>query len=258
MLWPAGSGGAPQSIRRAVTAARDLFGRTSYCRAFDYAVGHVSGGLAFLGELRNSVVEDGLDVPGRTWLGEQESLGSGAPQGHQGRCRDFRFHSLGNDLQTEGIGQTDDRTNNSEVMGARAQVANKSSVNLEDVDRQGFELREGTVAGPEGVNGHGDTDRPEATDGGQRLVRVPDQGLFGDLHSQVLWLEVAGAQDLSDRGHEVHGDQLRRRDVDTQSEPRVLLVPLGELPASSFDHPAAQFAVQVGGLDDVDEGMGLQ
>src|SRR5664279_984054 len=117
MLWPAGSGGAPQIIRRAVTAARDLFGRTAYCRAFDYAVGHVSGGLAFLGELRNSVVEDGLEVPGRTWLGEQESLGSGAPQGHQGRCRDFRFHSLGNDLQTEGIGQTDDRTNNSEVTG---------------------------------------------------------------------------------------------------------------------------------------------
>jgi len=38
----------------------------------------------------------------------------------------------------------------------------------------------------------------------------------------------------------------------------MVLVPLGELLASGLDHPATQFAGQVGGLDDVDERIGLQ
>ena len=119
-------------------------------------------------------------------------------------------------------------------------------------------MGEGAVAGAEVVDGDADADGLEAAEGVQRLVGVPDQGLLGDLNGEVSWLEVAGAQDLGDRGHEIQGDQLSRRDVDAESELRVRLVPLGELPAAGLDHPAAHFAGQVGGLDDVDEGMGLQ
>ena len=98
------------------------------------------------------------------------------------------------------------------------------------------------MAGAEVVDGDGDAEVLEAAECGQRLVGVPDQGLLGDLHGEVSWLEVAVAQDPRDRGHEVQGDQLSGRHVDAESEPRVLLVPRGELPAPGLDHPAAQFA----------------
>ena len=95
--------------------------------------------------------------------------------------------------------------------------------------------------------------------GGQGLVGVPDQGLLGDLQGQVPAVET--------------GVRRARRTVSTKSVvissagETLTLSPIGDgrelvVPACScrqpLDHPATEFAGEVGGFDEVDESAGWQ
>ena len=141
-----------------------------------------------------------------------------------------------------------------------AQVADEPAVDLEYVDRQGFELGERAVAGAEIVDGDVDADVLEPAEGGQRLLRVADNAFSVISSVRCSGVEIAARRIRADGVDEVDGDQFRRRDIDAQpiGSDRGTPVPLLQLPAAGFEHPAAEFAGQVGGFDRFDEGAGWQ
>ena len=152
------------------------------------------------------------------------------------------------------MAEGDDRAGDGGIVGAAGDVADEAAVDLELVNRQLLEVAERRIAGAEVVDGQADAlllEQAEGLDG--TLGVLHDKGL-GDLQFEIIRAESADLQRTLDRGHQLAAIDLGTGQVDRQSlQGQALVEPVGDLGASSFQHPLADFANQAATLGGIQE-----
>lgn len=79
-------------------------------------------------------------VPGRHRFGNAITLGALTAQLQQHLAMGDGFHALGNDLPAKGLGQSDDALQDGQVVHVAEHAADKTLVDLEQVDAQAAQV----------------------------------------------------------------------------------------------------------------------
>src|SRR6516165_2381224 len=133
---------------------------------------------------------------------------------YQSQCSSLRLNAFSDQLQAEGLGEYQDGANDGQVAGVGVQVADEPGVDLERIDRKGFQVRQDGVAGAEVVDGDLDPHLLQLRKGSASGVDVANQCALGDLQAHRVGVDVELVDDVRDGADETGDDQLTRRDID--------------------------------------------
>ena len=129
-------------------------------------------------------------------------------------------------------------------------VADKTAVDLDLVEREPLQIAEGRKAGAEIVQRDADTNGAKLMQDRQRALVVMDQHRLGDFDLEPLWRQARGGECARDPQRQRRRLQLDRRDVDGQPDMRR---PAGGLGTGGLHDPVAEFVDQPGVLGNRDE-----
>jgi len=99
------------------------------------------------------------------------------------------FYALADHLQVQGVGHDDDGLDDLAVFLAAWHILQEGSVDLQDVQRQAFEVGQRRVTGTEVIDRQGHALGAHALEQADSALDVPHQCVFGDFQ-----LQVAGRQ----------------------------------------------------------------
>ena len=129
-------------------------------------------------------------------LGEVEALSPGAPEPHE--FADLRrvLDALRDHIHPQRVGEADDRTDDRGVVGIDADTVDERAVDLQDVDREPFQVREGREAGPEVVDRDLHAEGPEAGQDAGRLLHVVHDRCLGQFEAEPFGGEICRGERL--------------------------------------------------------------
>src|SRR5665647_2063292 len=132
---------------------------------------------------------------------------------HQGRVLGVSFDAFGQDRNVEAVAETDDRTNNRHGMAAVFQVANKSAVNLDLIERERMQIGQGRIPGSEIIQCDPHAERLEPSENRYRARKIVNQYALGDFKFETSRSEAGLKQDRMDQARQVALAELNRRNV---------------------------------------------
>ena len=116
---------------------------------------------------------------------EVEALCQPASEALEPLCLLGGLHTLGDEPQPERLAHPDDRLRECGPARILGHVVDEQLVDLEDVQGQILQGRQGGVAGPEVVHGDAHSERLQLAQACPRALRVVDHEALGDLQRQM-------------------------------------------------------------------------
>ncbi len=116
--------------------------------------------------------------------GVEVSLGLVAAKGLEVGELVVGLDAFGDCAQSEGVGQRDDGGDDGFVVGVGGDAGHEGAVDLDDVDREPFEVGQGRVAGAEVVDGDADSEQLELVQGGDGVGGGVDESGLGELEAE--------------------------------------------------------------------------
>ncbi len=130
-----------------------------------------------------------------------------------------RLHAFGDHVETEALGEGDDRPHDLRVLAAGADPGDEGAVDLERVEGELMEVAERRVALAEIVEGELDaraTSAGSATDDADSTCSM--MAALGDLHLQAVGVEARLQQDALDLVDQIGLEELPARQVDADRQ----------------------------------------
>ena len=100
--------------------------------------------------------------------------------------------------KAERISKPNDRPDNRQILWVGAQVAHESRVDLEHIDRKGFQVRQDGVAGAEVVDGDLDPHLLQLREGSASGFDVANHSALGDLQAHRVGIDAELVDDVRD------------------------------------------------------------
>ncbi len=159
------------------------------------------------------------------------------------------FDSFGNNPLMQAGAHRDDGRNDDAVVAPGIDIAHEGAVDLQDVDREQFQVAEAGIAGAEIVNRQHHAHRLEFEQGGDTAVNIAHQHAFGNFQFQAGRCEASFGEHRAHTGDEVLVAKFQGRDIDGDGaaiEPG--LFPAHRLAAGFMQDPAPDRHDQAGTL----------
>src|SRR5689334_1525566 len=112
-----------------------------------------------------------------------------APVGEQGQLGGA-LYALDDDLELEFSSETDHRFHDNPVSLAPHDIGDQAAIDLDHVERQGGQVGEARIAGPEIVDRNGDPRFAQPGKPGSNLLLVDEQRALGDLRGYAGWVDT--------------------------------------------------------------------
>ena len=125
----------------------------------------------------------------------------------------FRQHR-----QLEASAKTDDRTHDRHGVAVVFQVANKGTVDLDLVEGERVQIRQGGISRSEVIQGDLHAERLEPIEDRYRARKVVDQNALGDFEFEAGRRQAGFEQNGMNEAWQVAMVELDRRDVDGNGE----------------------------------------
>ncbi len=165
------------------------------------------------------------------------------------------FDPLGDDRQTQGPGESDDRARDHFVVGVGQQIPHEGLVDLQLIERQLLQVRQRRVTRAEVVEGKAHAPCLQGTHLGDDVLDIVEQHALGELQLEIARVRAASGENGQHLVDEVRLPKLPGTDVDRNREtlPPRPGGPQCRLGAGGLQHPQTEGQDQAGFLGNRDE-----